>query len=91
MGLNDLFTTAANLKGIAPDDNLVVSQVLHEANVEIDEEGSVASAATGIFFEVTSFVPTDNLDFIADHPFLFFILDRANKVPLFAGKVVNPL
>lgn len=45
MGLNDVFTTAADLSLIVP--NTYLSRVLHKAEIEVDEDGTVASATTG--------------------------------------------
>lgn len=45
MGLGKLFTSSAELSLIAPDTFL--SRTIHKAQIEVDEEGTVASAATG--------------------------------------------
>ncbi|KAK6640780.1 hypothetical protein RUM44_012477 [Polyplax serrata] len=92
LNVTDIFSAAANLSGISTQyNNLRVTKMIHQASVEIDEDGSTASAATGVFVEVLSFPKSsDHLEFKADHPFLFFILDRANGIPLFAGKVADP-
>lgn len=87
LGLTDIFSTASDLSGISPSTSLVVSDMIHQANIEIDEKGSTGSAATIIQFLR---MRTPNLSFVADQPFLFFIIDEENKIPLFAGKVVNP-
>lgn len=68
-----------------------MSTVIHQAGVEIDESGTTASAATAVIFKLTSAPLNSPFHFNADHPFLFFILDKANNIPLFAGKVVNPV
>lgn len=87
-----MFTNDANFKGISNGNKtLRLSQLIHQANVEIDEDGSTAAAAT---FEVVQTLSlewfSDELLFRADHPFLFFIVDKVNKVPLFVGKITDP-
>ena len=60
----------------------------HVATVDVDEEGTVAAAATGTSFGCSDRPPPAT--FHADHPFIFLILDRTTRTPLFIGKVVNP-
>jgi serpin B len=60
---------------------------VHKAVVEVNEEGTEAAGATGVTIGVTSVGPM----FVADHPFLFLILDRVTGSILFLGRVVNPL
>ena len=57
--------------------------------IEVDEEGTVAAAATAIIMETESAAPP-RVKFIADHPFLFFLRDLQTGLLLFQGRVVNP-
>ena len=57
--------------------------------IEVDEEGTVAAAATAILMETESAEPPRE-KFIADHPFLFFLRDLQTGLLLFQGRVVNP-
>lgn len=82
----DVFTGASNLSGMSPNP-FYVTDAFHEANVEIDEKGTTASAATVLTISRKLVLPET---FRFDHPFLFFIVDNANKLPLFAGRVANP-
>ena len=56
--------------------------------VEVDEEGSNAAAARGTVMKTRS-MPVIK-PFIADHPFLFLIIDKREDVVLFFGHVVKP-
>jgi len=87
LGAADLFTAASNLKGIS-DQDLYVTEGVHQANIEVNEEGSEAAAATGVVVGVRTI--RRKKQFYADTPFLFIIYDFQNEVPLFAGKVVDP-
>merc|ERR1712241_1008779 len=58
------------------------------ANIEVNEEGSEAAAATAVVVGVRTI--RRKKQFYADTPFLFIIYDFQNNVPLFAGKVVDP-
>ena len=88
MGIRDLFTPGvADLSGMS-DHRLYMSQALHEARIKIDEEGTVATGATGVGISVTS-VPEQ---IRIDRPFLFYIIhkSKSNSI-IFSGKVLNPL
>jgi len=87
LGAEDLFTANSNLKGIS-DEDLYVTEGVHQANIEVNEEGSEAAAATGVVVGVRTI--RRKKQFFADKPFLFLIYDFQNNVPLFAGKVVDP-
>ena len=61
-----------------------------KAVVEVNEEGSEAAAATAVLFMRSCNLVELIRSFIADHPFLFFIIDQRADVVLFTGRVNNP-
>ncbi|KDR09404.1 Serpin I2 [Zootermopsis nevadensis] len=92
LGLTDVFTTNSNLGGITTQEGaLTVSDIVHKAELEVNEKGGTASAATAILVATLSLVVNpDELQFNANHPFLAIIVHRVNSVPLFAGRVSDP-
>jgi serpin B len=73
------------------EDSLFISQVLHKAFVEVNEEGTEAAAATAVVMRVTAIAqPRPPVVFRADHPFLFVIRDRKTGSVLFMGRVADP-
>ncbi|XP_042256106.1 leukocyte elastase inhibitor-like isoform X2 [Thunnus maccoyii] len=89
MGMVDAFdATMSNFSGMSPANDLVLSKVVHKAFVEVNEEGTEAAAATGVIaVNLCYIIPTD---FIADHPFLFFIRHNSTMSVLFAGRYCSP-
>ena len=67
--------------------DLFIGKVIHQAQMEVNEEGTEAAAATAVTMRKGPAIPT----FVADHPFLFLIRDKQTGSILFMGRVVNPL
>lgn len=89
MGMPTAFTSAADLSGIDGTRSLFIQGVIHQAFVDVYEEGTEAAAATGVVVG-TSAVPQRPPVFRADHPFIFLIQDKPSRNILFLGRVVNP-
>ncbi|PSN32808.1 hypothetical protein C0J52_22968 [Blattella germanica] len=92
LGMNQIFQNNADLSGMT-NQAIALSKVIQKAEIKLDEGGVTAAAATGFTWHYVSDVRhpnVDDMEFIADQPFLFFIVDRINHVPLFAGRVTNP-
>jgi len=88
MGMRDVFTGDADLSGIDGTMDLFVSKVVHQAVVEVNEEGTEAAAATAVISMTKSRPLVFN--FRADRPFLFFIQHKATKSIVFLGRLVKP-
>ncbi|XP_049799542.1 serpin B6-like [Schistocerca nitens] len=92
-GMVDMFDIRkANFTGIS-DAPLVVSNVIHKAFIEVNEEGTEAAAATVAEIAVLSTAvspPPQSILFRADRPFAFFILDLETRMVLFAGRLSSP-
>ena len=86
------FSDDADFSGIA-DEPLKISEVIHKAFVEVNEEGTEAAAATVVVMALCAGVssrPPEPKVFKADHPFLFFIWDRKTNTLFFSGRVLDP-
>lgn len=93
MGMTEAFTPRANFSRMSPDNDLRISDVIHKAFVEIDEVGTEAAAATAVVMEhLSSAMPQQRPTklFIADHPFLFYIVDDRTQSILFMGRMAQP-
>lgn len=86
MGMKDAFDPAlADFSGMIKAEKLAISAVVHKAFVEVNEEGTEATAATAV---VTSRGMTPSLR--VDHPFIFWIKDNRSGTILFLGRVTEP-
>merc|ERR1712168_1035536 len=88
LGVRDLFARTADLSGIS-DEALSASEAVHQAFIEVNEEGTEAAAATAAVVGLRT-AQQRKREFFADRPFLFVVYDFEHGVTLFAGKVVNP-
>jgi serpin B len=72
---------------------IYISEIYHDAWIEVHEEGTQAAAVTTTthFSIGCSASPRNlNVDFHADHPFLFAIVDNQSYDILFAGWIAKP-
>jgi len=91
MGMPTAFTDAADFSGMDGTEDLFISDVVHKAFVDVNEEGTEAAAATGVVMNLASAPMEDRTPvFRADHPFVFVIVEEDSGTILFAGRVVNP-
>jgi serpin B len=87
MGMPTAFSSSADFSGIVEAGGLFIDKVIHQAFIEVNEEGTEAAAATGVsMIESAPIVET----FRADHPFIFLIRDRITGTILFMGRVMDP-
>ncbi|EEE51875.1 hypothetical protein OsJ_33420 [Oryza sativa Japonica Group] len=83
----------ADLSDMVEDDGsgwpLFVGDIQHKAVIEVNEEGTVAAAAT-MTRMLPSGVPPPPVDFVAEHPFAYFIVEEMSSAVVFAGHIVDP-
>ncbi|MED6192796.1 hypothetical protein PIB30_013427 [Stylosanthes scabra] len=70
---------------------LYVSKIYHKSFIEVNEEGTEATAASVVTIELQSMRLNFPTNFVADHPFLFLIREDVTGTVLFIGQVLNPL
>ena len=82
---------SADLSGIDGHLDLYISEVVHQAYVDVDETGTTAAAATGVGVGTTSIAYTPPpIVFTVDHPFIFMIVENTSNTVLFMGRVNDP-
>lgn len=93
MGMPTAFSDSADFSGMDGTQELSIAEVIHQAFVEVNEEGTEAAAATAVVMVATAMQPSEPIEpivFRADHPFVFLIRERTTGSILFLGKVSNP-
>lgn len=87
LGVMDVFQNQADLSGVCEEGNLHISMLKQCVALNVDEEGSEAASVS-----LSGFMPlSTQAKFMADHPFLFLLLEHHTRSLLFMGRVVNPL
>lgn len=88
LGVEDLFNSKADLSGMSETRDLFISKIVHKSFVEVNEEGTEAAAATAAVATFCMLMPEEN--FVADHPFIFFIRHNPSANILFLGRLSSP-
>uniref|UniRef100_A0AC35TP09 SERPIN domain-containing protein n=1 Tax=Rhabditophanes sp. KR3021 TaxID=114890 RepID=A0AC35TP09_9BILA len=86
LGMPTAFSRFADFSGITEEEPLKISEVIQKACIEVNEEGTEAAAATAVvMIRATCMMdPEMPVSFIADHPFMYFIVRPYHRI-LFAG------
>lgn len=89
MGVKSIFNPTANsLNQIT--DSLYVSEYEQIAKIKVNERGTEAAAVTHWTMAIWGGKsPVEHNIFIADHPFIYAIVDEKTGAILFVGRVVN--
>ncbi|XP_067272884.1 leukocyte elastase inhibitor-like [Pseudorasbora parva] len=91
MGMSSVFgESKADLTGMSSQDGLFISEMVHKAFVNVNEEGTEV-AVTGTILVTDGWdVVTASQIFRADHPFIFFIRHNPTNSILFLGRFRGP-
>lgn len=97
LGMNLAFDwTKADFSGMVAEPlrngyTLCISDIIHQAFIELDEERTVAEAATAVVTTTSASIynPDPEIEFRADRPFLYSITDGSGAI-LFMGRMADP-
>jgi serpin B len=102
MGINSAFDAGdadfSDMANKRNDDDpagtpLYVGDVLHKSVLQVNEEGTMDMAATGSYMLCGANAVMDQLetvDFVADHPFVFFVIEEVSRAIVLVGRVLDP-
>ena len=90
LGMPDAFdNTNADFSGMTGKPDLMIGSVLHQATIDVNEEGTEAAAATAVVMNLTS-MPGQSYTIQLDKPFIYVIYETTTNAIVFMGRVVNP-
>jgi serpin B len=88
LGMPLAFSFSADFSGMIDSPELLIDNVIHEAVIEVNESGTVATGTTSVIMVPRS--GASSFTFRADQPFLFLIRERDSGSILFLGRFKTP-
>lgn len=86
MGVYDIFQpNLANFQRVTNED-IFVSAIVHKADIEVTESGTVASAVSSAYLADRISSPS----FYANRPFIYFVIEKSTTTVLFGGIYSKP-
>jgi len=70
---------------------LKIDEVIHDARIIVDEEGTEAAAATAATMMGTSMAQPEKKKITFDRPFVYLLWHKETGTVLFLGRVMNPI
>lgn len=90
LGLEQAFDPSrADFSAMTGQKDLYISDAIHKAFIDVNEEGTEAAAATAIGMSTTS-MPTESYDINLDRPFIYVIYEQTTNTIVFMGRFVAP-
>ncbi|MDT8900429.1 serpin family protein [Anaeroselena agilis] len=81
--------STADFSGMTGNKELFIKKVIHQAIIDVNEDGSKAAASTAVGMNIKTAYEIPAV-FKADRPFLFLIIHKDSGSILFMGRVSNP-
>jgi serine protease inhibitor len=90
MGMRTAFNPdTADFSGMTTAERLSISAVIHQANIDVDEKGTEAAAATAVAMTASG-LPSEPVHLTVDHPFIFALRDLDTGAIVFLGRITEP-
>lgn len=88
LGIKRAFEENAEFSKMLDSGNIQITDTIHKTYIKVDEKGTEAAAVTGIGM-AGSALPPEPIEFKADKPFEFVIMDNTDGSVLFAGRAAT--
>lgn len=91
IGLSNIFNANSHFDKIIDNENLYIDDIIQKCKIELDENGTKASAVTAISMmrNCSITIEQNNKEIFLNRPFAFIIYDSINNQIVFIGKVVT--
>jgi serpin B len=90
LGMGVAFTPDADFTAMTTTEPVWIGEVVHQANLTVDEEGTEAAAATAVI-AVGGAAPIDPpVELNVDRPFAFALRDLPTGTVIFSGRITDP-
>lgn len=86
LGVNEIFTSNANLSEMYENTSAAIKIVRQANKITFDENGVVVASVTGASGMVTAPGPPTER-FVVDHPFIFFVREQSTNSILLSGRI----
>ena len=90
MGINEIFAATSDFSGISDDNSLYVDEIKQKTYIEVNEDGSMVAAVTGVSGITSPGFDGEKPEFIINRPFIYAIQERSSGAILFVGKIAEP-
>ncbi|XP_075235461.1 serine protease inhibitor 88Ea-like [Lycorma delicatula] len=84
-----IFDNSSDFSSLTGKKGISFNDAVHKAKIQVDEDGTVAAAATAIL-SFRSSRPLDPAQFICNHPFIYLLYDKVSQTVLFLGVYNSP-
>ena len=88
--MTDAFGEIADFSGINETLGLYISDVIHQAVISVDEEGTEAAAATAVISDTGTTDEDEPVEIKVDRPFIYAIIEHESGTVLFLGREMDP-
>ncbi len=79
----------ADFSGMTAADRLYIGAVIHQANIDVDEKGTEAAAATAVMMAASGALAPP-VELTVDRPFIYALRDMETGAILFLGRITEP-
>jgi serpin B len=90
LGMTLAFSDAADFSGMDGKGGLVITDVFHDAFIDVAENGTKAAGSTAVILGSGAEAPRTGLPVNANRPFIYFLRDDPTGAILFMGRVQDP-
>jgi serine protease inhibitor len=84
------FGRDADFSGITAAERVWIDQVVHQAVLDVDEQGFEGAAATALMMRTVSFDVGRPVEFRVDRPFLVVVRHARTGAMFFSARVTDP-